>query len=110
MASEKRRAYSVALRRREFGIQMALGAEPRHLRASVLRRAGVDILLAAAIGLPAGLAAANAMKAFLFGVSSVDPATATTAALAVMMASSLAAGIAARPMTRIDPAEALRAE
>jgi predicted permease len=68
-------AYAVNQRRREAGIRMALGAAPAEIRCLILR----DGLLLAGIGIVIGLAAslmlARFTVAFLFGVTSVDPAT-----------------------------------
>jgi ABC-type antimicrobial peptide transport system permease subunit len=61
-----------------------------------------------AIGIPAALAAARAVRASLYGVEPADAASITVAA-AVMIAAALTAGFfPARRAARLDPLIALR--
>jgi ABC-type antimicrobial peptide transport system permease subunit len=103
-------SYTVNQRRQEFGIRMALGAEPGHVVASVLRR-GLRMTLG---GLVAGLVAALAMSRLLSGmlvnVSPADPATFVGAALFLGAIALLASWIPARRATRVEPAQSLRCE
>ena len=68
-------SYTVALRRRELGVRMALGARGADITALVLQRsvrqAGVGIL----IGLAAAVALTRLMRSQLYGVSPLDPLT-----------------------------------
>ncbi len=102
-------AYRVALRAREFGVRIALGAAPRRVAVS----AAMHGIRLAALGVMVGFAfyalAAPFLRAFLFGVSSSDPLTLTVAALVLLGAATLASVIPAR-RAGIDPAQALRAE
>jgi predicted permease len=103
-------AYLVSQRTREIGVRIALGAQPRHVIALVLRH-GAWITGA---GIAAGLAAATAfgrlLASMLYGVSPTD--VATHAAVAVMLASVAALGayLPARRAARIDPARAISHE
>jgi predicted lysophospholipase L1 biosynthesis ABC-type transport system permease subunit len=101
-------SYAVERRRFEFGIRRALGAGPRDIVLLVVRRA----LLLAASGLILGLGgvalSARLMKALLFGVRPMDPASYLAAVAAI---GAVVAAASWRPTSRalsIDPARALR--
>ena len=104
--------YAVALRRREFGIRMALGAQSAEVVGLILRRtitiaaAGIVIGWVGAVGLTRVLG----QSVVLFGVPPHDPATFSVVAL-VLFGAALAAGIVpALRARRIDPIIALRCE
>ena len=103
-------AYMVALRTREFGVRVALGADPEHLARSVAMRG----LALTASGIAAGFVlyaiAAPFLRAFLYGVTPSDPLTLVGATLALVCTASLASWLPARRAAHVDPAEALRAE
>ena len=103
-------AYVVALRRREFGVRVALGADPRRIARGVVMRA----LALTAGGVVAGLGlyalAAPYLRAFLYGVAPTDPLTLAGATLILVGAAFLASWLPARRAARVDPAVALRAE
>jgi predicted permease len=103
-------AYAVSVRRREIGIRMALGAEPRDVRALFLRR-GVVL---AGVGMAAGLAGAAVfsrfMQSLLFGVTPLDPIAFITMPLVLAAVALLASYLPARRAAEVDPAETLRAE
>jgi putative ABC transport system permease protein len=65
-------AYSVGRRRYEFGIRMALGANPAQVVRLVLREGALLAMAGAVLGLLGALFAANFLRALLFGVSSHD--------------------------------------
>ncbi len=103
-------AYTVNARRGEFGLRLALGAEPAMVVRLVLGEAAVQIGLGLALGLPLALAASHWAQPLLPGVSATDPAT-LAAALAVMLALPLLAALGpAWRAARTDPALALRAD
>jgi predicted permease len=100
---------SVRQRYTEIGIRVALGATASDVRRLVvgegLRLAG----LGAAIGLVGAAAAARVLRALLFEVSWLDPASMVAAALMVVGAAALASYLPARRAARVDPAIILRA-
>lgn len=93
-----------------LGIRAALGAEPRHLVALVLRRAA----LVAAGGVTAGLAAAPAasrlLRSFLFGIEATDLTTCIVVAVILGTLTLLAGYVPARTASRPDVACVLRSE
>jgi predicted permease len=103
-------AYSVAVRRRELGIRMALGSSNQGLLSLVLRQ-GMGL---AALGLVAGLLGALAVtrlaSSLLFGVKPADPLTFVGVATFMLLVAFLACLVPARRATRVDPLVALRAE
>jgi predicted permease len=103
-------AYSVAQRRQEVGVRMALGATRRQISLLFVRRT----LTAAFIGLAAGSVAAllltRLLRSQLYGVSPNDPGT-FALAIALLLVPVLLASL--RPALRaasVDPMEALRTE
>jgi ABC-type antimicrobial peptide transport system permease subunit len=68
-------SYSVARRRKEIGVRLALGAPPLRALRMVLGEAGIMILAGLAIGTIAALAGTRLIAAFLFGLSPTDVKT-----------------------------------
>jgi putative ABC transport system permease protein len=103
-------AYSVAQRRREIGVRLALGAAPRAIVALVVRQG----MIPAAIGMTAGLAAAlvlaGVLRAFLFQVDPRDPGVAIAVSALVAVVALLACVVPARSAGATDPVVALRPE
>jgi predicted permease len=101
-------AYSVAERRREIGIRVALGATSQR----VLRQVLGDALRLAGVALVIGVLAAQAVNrliaAMLFGVSRTDVLTYGVVWLVLAAVAVLASYIPARRASRIDPIAALK--
>lgn len=101
-------AYSVALRTREFGIRMALGAGRRSVLGGVL---GEGLRLAAigvGVGVLGALLLGRLLTTLLYGVSAVDPVTLGSAAAVMVMVTLAATWVPARQAVGVDPAVALR--
>ena len=103
-------AHSVALRMREIGVRMALGADARAVLSLVLRESLGVVSLGLAIGSAAALVAARSIGSLLYGVGPADPAALLAAALVLAAAAVLASVFPARQATRVDPVIALRSE
>jgi ABC-type antimicrobial peptide transport system permease subunit len=101
-------AYAVALRRREIGLRVALGADPRRVIALVLRQGLTPAGAGIAAGVPAGIAASRLLSAQLFETTPSDPLTAALTAGLVACVALLACFVPARRAARLDPSSALR--
>lgn len=103
-------AYVVTLRTKELGVRIALGAQPRAV-AAMMTRQGMTLT---GIGIVGGLLlfalVARFLRSFLFGVAPSDPVTLAGASLMLVAIATLASWIPARRASRVDPADALRAE
>jgi predicted permease len=103
-------AYSVALRRREIGVRIALGSSRARVGRLVLRQAGNTVLLGLIPGLAGAWAAAHLIRSFLFGVQLLDPGTLLSAALVMIAVAAFAALRPAMQAAFLDPVKALRLE
>ena len=103
-------AYSVNRRTREVGIRMALGAQRSDVLLLVLKNAAFLVSAGLVAGIVCTWVATRAMKAFLFGVSEHDPATAAAVIALVLVSGLLAAFVPARRASSTDPMQALRTE
>jgi predicted permease len=103
-------AYAVTQRRREIGVRMALGAEPRDVLRLVLTRALRIVVAGLIVGLAGAAGVTRVLQTFLFGVTPTDPIAFTIVTLLLMAVGLTAAWLPARRATRIDPCAALRAE
>jgi len=103
-------AYGIALRRRELGIQMALGARTGQVRLLVLYQGLRPVLWGLAAGVAASLAAGKLVRGLLFGVTASDGATLAAVAATLTLVAALACLAPAHAAARIDPARVLRDE
>jgi predicted permease len=104
------RAYTVARRRREIGIRMALGASARDTLRLILREGLAVTAVGIGIGLALSLALGQVLASFLYKVSGVDPLVMVTAPLLLAAVSLLACYLPARRAALVDPMKALRDE
>ncbi len=103
-------SYSVARRRQELGIRMALGARGSDLRSLVLLQGMSPVLVGWAAGVLAALVAGGVIRSLLFGVTAQDPLTLASVTLVVLASAALACYIPARRAMKVDPMVALRYE
>ncbi|HKW74700.1 MAG TPA: FtsX-like permease family protein, partial [Terriglobales bacterium] len=101
-------AYSVAQRRQELGIRLALGAEQSSILRLVVGQGLRLALLGIAIGIVAALALTRLMSSVLYQVSAHDATTFIFVPLVFLAISLLASYLPARRATKVDPLEALR--
>ncbi|HEV7475793.1 MAG TPA: FtsX-like permease family protein, partial [Pyrinomonadaceae bacterium] len=97
-------------RTNEFGIRLALGAQPRNVLQLVLGQGMRVTLIGLAIGVVAALLVTRLIRSLLFEVSATDPITFIAVALILALAALAAAYIPARRATKVDPLIALRYE
>jgi putative ABC transport system permease protein len=103
-------SYSVALRRQEMGVRLALGASPGDLYRLVLGRGLTLTFIGLAVGLIGAFSASRVLQALLYETSAFDPVAfggmtailATTALVACLLP--------ARRAAAADPLIALRSE
>lgn len=103
-------SFSVARRKREIGVRMALGARPRDVLQLVVGQ-GVKLtaggLLLGAVG---ALASSSLIAGWLFGVKPADPLTIGAVCAIFLAGAVLACAAPARRAARVDPMDALRTE
>jgi predicted permease len=103
-------ACRVALRSREFGLRMALGANSRGIARGVVARGLALAAVGGAAGLALFAALAGALRAAVPGVQVADPVPVVAAMLVVVATAVLASWIPAQRAAAVDPARALRAD
>jgi len=102
--------YVVALRRREVGLRLALGARRGAIVRQFLTQALKVVAGACAMGVVLALGSARLLSGMLFGVSASDPLTLSAVVAFVIGVTTLAALIPATRASRIAPMIALREE
>jgi predicted permease len=101
---------SVTERTREFGVRIALGAEPARLSRTVMSGSLWLGIIGAVIGLAGAALATRVLRQMLFGTDPLDPIVLGSVA-AVLIVTTLAASYwPARRATKVDPLTALRAD
>lgn len=103
-------AYNVSLKTREIGIRMALGAQPRDVLRSVLRRGTALLGVGAILGLFLAWAVTRLIQNQLWRVKPTDPWTLGAVTAIVLLVGLLACAGPARRATQVEPFLALRQE
>src|SRR5215469_9505101 len=103
-------AFFVSSRTREIGVRMALGAEPERVLGMIVWHGVWLMLTGFVVGAGIAFAVAHFLRGLLYGVSPLNPAIASTAALLLLLAGLGACYIPARRATLVDPMVALRHE
>lgn len=103
-------SYAVAQRTREFGIRMALGAEPRDVFRLVLVTTGKVVAVGLAIGIILSIVASRSLSGRMEGMGTADPYLFVSIPLILIVATVLACFLPARSATLVEPIDALRQE
>lgn len=103
-------AYTVAQRRREFGIRIALGAPRAAIVWIVLRQAMWIVTAGSVIGLSLATGVGEGLSAFLYGIPAAHAATFLGTVSVVAVASSVACYFPTRHAIGVEPLRALRTE
>lgn len=103
-------SYSVAQRRHEIGIRMALGSDRGRVTRLVLREAIFLTLLGVGVGVGGALALTRFMSSLLYNTRAYDPLTMACVSGLLITVGILAGFLPARRASKVDPMIALRAE
>lgn len=103
-------AYSVARRKREIGVRLALGAPRTMVFRMVLQQAGVLVTIGVGLGIAATLASGSMLQAYLYGTGTRNPLVLAAVCGLVAATGLLAAFLPARRAMQVDPSVALRYE
>jgi putative ABC transport system permease protein len=101
-------ASAVALRIREMGIRVVLGARPRSLAGLVLRVAVRPVAFGCIVGVPAAAGLAQWLGSHTFGLLALEPAVPFGIGALLLAAAACGAWIPSRRAARVDPIVALR--
>jgi len=103
-------AFIVAQRRREIGVRMALGAQPRDVIADVMGQGLRLAALGIVVGIGLALAGTRLLSSMLFGTSPTDALTFAGVATLLVSIAAAASLFPALRASRVDPLVALRDE
>jgi len=103
-------AYAVAQRRKEISIRIAVGAEPRTIKALFLRQGLILTCLGGAVGLVSARGLSHWMSSLLFGVTPADPLTFGVSGAVILAAALAASYVPSRRAASLHPIEALRSD
>ncbi len=101
-------SYNVRRQRREYGIRLALGAEPRAVQRLVIGRAVIVAASGVALGVCGAILLTRTLQSMLNDVKPADPTVFAGTAVAVLVVSTLACYLPARAAGRVDPMVVLR--
>ena len=103
-------AGEVAVRWREIGVRIALGASPRRVLLTIVRPCAGLILAGSAVGIVGAIAVAPLLSSLLHGVDPSDRSMLAMAPAVLMSIGILAAVLASARVLWVAPAEILRTE
>lgn len=103
-------SHVVALRSREIGIRMALGATRMGISRLILQDGLRLAVIGLSLGLVCGIALGRLLSGFLFGVPRFDPAILSSIATLALLVSLLALLIPANRAGKLEPVRILRGE
>jgi len=103
-------SWQVTQRTREFGVRMALGADPWSLVRAVVMRGLLLAGLGIAIGSCLAIGTSRAAGSLLFGVSPRNPVSLAVVAVLMVVVGALGSALPAWRAARVDPVVALSAE
>jgi len=103
-------SYAVAQRRREIGVRMALGAQPRQILAQYLSLGARLVIVGSILGWVGTWFMGRAMTGMLFGVSYANPEVVLGVTVLLTLVAMAACLIPAVNASKVPPMEAIRAE
>jgi putative ABC transport system permease protein len=103
-------AYSVSQRTREFGIRVALGAQPGQIIGMVVGQNLRIVAVGLAAGIIAAIPATRLLRGLLFQIGPNDPMTFVAIGVMLALVAIIASYLPARRGTQVDPVVTLKAE
>jgi predicted permease len=103
-------AYSVAKRRNEIGIRVALGATRTAIVGMIVREVAILVSVGLVAGLVLSVFAAKTAASLLFGVKPTDAVVLTLGGLALAVIAAIASIVPAQRAAKLNPTSALREE
>lgn len=102
--------YTVESRMKEFGVRLALGAQPANLHRLVMKRGLTTAAVGVAVGIAGALGLTRFMQSLLFETTPYDPLVYAAVANILLVAAVAACWLPARRAARVDISRLLRAE
>src|SRR5262249_13311950 len=103
-------AYTVAQRTREFGVRMALGANPGQVRGLVLRQVGLMTVIGAIVGLSGAIGLGRLAQSLLYEVKGNDILVIACSVIVLTLVAVASGFLPAQRASKVDPMSALRYE
>ena len=103
-------SYTVAQRRGEIGIRMALGARRGDILGLVVWQGAMLVAASVVVGLAGAAASSRVLESFLYGIATDDRLTFVAVPLVLAAVALVACWFPARHATRVDPMRVLRFE
>ncbi len=100
----------VVQRRREFGVRLAVGAEPRNLLGLVLKEGAVLAAVGIALGIGGALVGTRWLGGLLYQVDPSDPSVFVALGVVLVGVAVLSCYVPARRAARSDPLQVLRSD
>ncbi len=103
-------SYVTQRRVQEFGVRLALGADPSAMRGLVVRQGMTLVAIALVLGAAGALGLTRLMRGLLFDIGATDPTTFFVVALLISLTALAACWLPARRASAVSPVVAMRAE
>jgi putative ABC transport system permease protein len=103
-------SYTVARRRNEIGIRMALGAEQKVILRMILGEVLLLVSVGMAVGFSVAVAGTRLLTNLLYELKPTDPTTLAVAGVTLLVVAVLAGYLPARRAAKLDPLTTLREE
>ncbi|HLK22763.1 MAG TPA: ABC transporter permease [Bryobacteraceae bacterium] len=103
-------SYSTNLRRREFGIRLALGSSASEIAGMVLKEGLALSALGITVGLALTVVTSRLLQSWLYQTSPLDPRGIGTAICVLLLATVLACWLPVKRAITVDPSMSLREE
>ncbi len=103
-------AYSVAGRRREIGVRVALGAGRAQVVRMIVSEGVRPVVLGVVLGLAGAALVTGFLQSLLYGVAPLDPATFVLVPVLLLGAAAVASWLPARRAANVPPTQALQTD